>query len=356
MLRRHSRTAEGRHVRRRSDYCFRSAVQAAALIWVASALVACDDPSGPANSIRDSTSASVLGSIQSSERDFESYFWPDTADERAYRIKLEERIAGCMKARGFAYPPAGGDAGGRTQQSRGTATTERDYGLVDSILHGGETAIDGTVSGLRAYIDTLDEVERQQLEMAFWGDPSDATSIADSCTNKANGEVSSSIPRFQPQYQRILDDYYSRLASDPRIGAATTEWARCLEQATGLLQSTNSPLILSRSNVVLAVRADLAVRLRKAIRWISEAEAEQLDTSSLAQPEVSIDETGIGLLVYGVVAQVDLASVDSARARERQVWSASERCWVDSGGSAAISELQADAMKEAEPLIAAASN
>lgn len=318
------------------------------------ALVACvDRDSTPASAPGSSTSASAHLTRSEEERDFESFFWPDTADERAYRSGLESRIAGCMKARGFDYPNVPAGAEGETQPSPDTPPTELDFGLVDSMLNGGETPTDARLSVLLAFIDALPDREGQRYEIALWGDPADESSTANSCTSKANDEMTSSIPRFQAQYQRILDDYYSRLRSDSRVTTATADWAGCLEEATGLLRATGSPLILSRSNVVLAVHADLAVRLGKSIRWLAAAEVEQLDTSSLVQPEVSVDEAGVGLLVHGAASRVDAASVDSARTREQQIASASERCWVVSGGAAAVAELQADAMNEAETLIAA---
>lgn len=323
-------------------------------LCLAAAVTACSEPASKTAAAPEApVTANVQSNQSESESDFESFFWPDTSDERAYSLELESRIADCMKDRGFAYPAVTAGADEAPQQPSNTASTEPHYGLVDSILNGGETSADGASSALRTYIDGLPEVERQQYEIALWGDPADVSSTPKSCTTKASDEMASSIPRFQAQYQRILTDYYSRLRSDPRVAAATVEWSRCLERATGLLRTTGSPLVLSRSNVALAARADLAVRVGKSVRWLTEAEADQLDTSGLTGPEVSLDETGVGLLVHGTAVRVDPASVARARARERQISSASEACWFDSGGSAAVADLQADAMKEAEPLIAA---
>ena len=85
--------------------------------------------------------------------------------------------------------------------------------------------------------------------------------------------------------------------------------------------------------------------------------AEQLDSTSVDDPfEIIVDESGIGLLVSGPVSQHGLENLEAARDRERTVAAESDRCWSDSGGAQVIAELQSDAMREAESLIASAND
>lgn len=308
-----------------------------------------DHPSSVADQAEQSNSTE--GGAEPTSNDFEAFFWPDSADEHAFTIQLETAIANCMRERGFDYvsDAAASGSGGQSVDS-----AELGYGVVDSYLAGQATE-SPTRSALLEYLDTLGDVERQQYERALSGDPADPTTIGDSCRQTASSEAAASIPRFQAAYQSILDEYYTRLATDPRMVVAMEAWVMCVEESTGLLAATASPLNLSRSNIEYAVRAEIAGRLGRSIRWVTEAEADQLDTTTLDQPvEVSVDESGIGLLVYGPITKLDSVTIVAARSREQVIFTESESCWAQSGGPSAISELQVDAMAQAEPLIASA--
>jgi hypothetical protein len=310
------------------------------------------DQSESATSAADESESATSIADKSGPRDFEAFFWPDTADEHAYTIQLETAIAECMSERGFDYVPNPGTSDS-TAQSTASAepVTDYDYGVVDSYI-GGDDQPTGSAA-LSEYLNTLGDAERHQYEFALWGDAADPTSLSNSCTQLANTDASASIPRFQAIYQKILDDYYTRLATDSRMSAAEMTWSTCMEESTGLLAATGSPLDLSRSDIELAATADIALRLGRSIRWVTQAEAEQLDTTTLNQPaEINVDESGIGLLVYGPIKRRDSATIDAARAREHEIYAESERCWSESGGARVVAELQADAMRQAEPLIA----
>jgi hypothetical protein len=281
---------------------------------------------------------------------FEAFFWPDTGAERSFSIRLEALIETCMTDRGFDYVSANPAA----TDPQAEATSTVDYGVVDTLINAAEGSTQEDPSAeLWAYLETLGDVERAQYMRALWGDPADPASMTESCDRTANAEVAASVPRFQPQYQKILDDYYLRLKSDPRMVTAEQDWARCVEQSTGLAAATGAPAGLTRNNIELVVRADIAARLGATARWVTASEAEELDTSVLPQPAlITVDESGIGVLTTGPVTRPDTATIEIARERERTIYSESERCWSETDGPAAIAALQADAMTKAEPLIA----
>ena len=292
--------------------------------------------------------------------DFEGFFWPDTENEHAYSLQIETAIATCMHKHGFDYVSSlpTSAASGHSTASGTLTTTKADFGVVDSYVQS-KDHVTGTdpSAALFQYLDTLGAAERSEYEHALWGNPEDPESTADSCTGVANTEEEASIPRFQAPYQKILDDYYTRLRTDPRLVAAELASATCLEASTGLLVATGSPLHLSRSNMEYAVRADIAVRLGRSIRWVTAAEADQINPATLAQPyEITVDESesGIGLVAYGPIKLTDSATLEDARAREHEIFDESERCWAESGGAEVVTELQADVMRQAEPLMASA--
>ena len=283
---------------------------------------------------------------------FEAFFWPDNADPRAQSLRLDDAIGDCMRAQGFDYvslllPDTTEPA---------PAEAHRGFGQVDSLLGVVEPATNAPATALVAYLDTLSFAERSAYEFALFGDPDDPASKAASCQESANVEVMAAIPRHQEAYQKILDEYYGRLKTDPAMVAAEKSYATCLEESTSMLAATNSPLVLRRNNVEYAVRAQIAAQLGRSVRWITQADADRLGPGTLPPPyEVSIDETGIGIVLSGPITRNDPATVEAAYAQEQEIFDESERCWAASGGPNRTAELQEEAMRQAEPIIASQS-
>lgn len=214
---------------------------------------------------------------------------------------------------------------------------------------------------------TLGPAEADRYRAALEGEIQTAPSIApvDSadpsgpnpgCEAVARLAVRDRQPANNPLYANIFNDYYSQLKSDPRMIAATDEWAACVESESGLLATTDAPIALTRSNFALIREVDVFMRQGRDIRWLSLAEADQLDTSELPQPvDLKVDgETEIGYVASGPPTVTDADSTAALAARVNMLSAIEQPCWNATEGPAAIAALQQLAMERVAGINAAA--
>lgn len=219
----------------------------------------------------------------------------------------------------------------------------------------------------RDQLASREMAEIEAYEAALWGDiqtepessapPSpDATPAPDAgCEELARFAVRDREPFNHPLYSPILDDYHSRLKSDPRMIAATEMWADCVESQSELLATTLAPLALTRGNIGLVREADTFIRQGRTVRWLSLAEADRLDTSALPQPvDMRINATAeIGYVASGPPTVTDADSQAALVRRSEELDALETSCWDATEGPIRIAELQREAMEQVAEAAAA---
>jgi hypothetical protein len=314
----------------------------AALVGVISC-VSCTSDSGPPNGAEiegtASSSESFDPNVESDETNsFVNFFWSDEVDEAGIQREIDQKTSDCMQKRGFAYPLSPPPAPNSSQSNN----DPRGYGVVDEFV-APRKAEDSFTAPVDQYLRTLSPEARASFLEALNGKPPSG-----GCVQQASAQLQAELPRFDPSYSEILDDYYAALNTDEQVLERTTQWSRCVEEKTQLLSATGSTLRLTRGNIHLAVYADIAARLGRSVKWITQTEAETLDSTSLPEPvNVVVDvETGIGYLIWGPQTRLGPDAIESATQRELEIQAADNECWLSMRGEERIHELQDEAMEK----------
>lgn len=204
--------------------------------------------------------------------------WEDVSAEEASAksLEVEELTADCMREEGWEYVAVDWSA----MQPRGAEQEDMElmndpaafgrkygYGIVRNYelyelpaLESGADPGKGSAAGdemqdpNQPYVDSLSESEREQYFISLNGDPmiwdaSDEEGFVQptpdqmGCSGQANQEVwgSKSSP-VDADVQQRMDDYWSRVDSEPRLVDAYAEWRDCMDDVIGDARIGDKPI------------------------------------------------------------------------------------------------------------------
>lgn len=322
---------------------------------------------GPRASVAETSSGDATAEPDSSNLDFVDFFWSD--NDATIQAAVEAEISRCMTDRGFNYEPIAkavvAEMNGAVPS--GVSGPDVGFGVVDNLLQQPRDDRPDALTARERLLASFSPEERAAFEAALVGDITGSSQTAttgpgasdanaetpDGCQGIAQAKVYRTVPSLDPTFRAILDEYYERLRTDAEVVSAEERWAECVEKGTGVLEATDSPLDLARNNIQYAVTAEIAARLGKSIRWVTQLEADQISMSDYPEPvSMSVDQSGVGLLLFGPVDMATAEAIEQAKARDRQIFTTSESCWEQSGGRFEVERLQSEAMAKVEPLMA----
>jgi hypothetical protein len=162
-------------------------------------------------------------------------------EQEARQRQVEDQVALCMSALGWQYTPvdptvAPGEPG--TDEFRG----RYGYGITTFIGAPPDPTLDEPDPNA-AYVATLGAVEQERYLNDLYGPPDeeaagDATTtgvagaVPAGCQGQARGFVYSDVPTLDGDAQQRLDAALGAIRADPRVVAATSDWAACVAAAS----------------------------------------------------------------------------------------------------------------------------
>lgn len=164
-------------------------------------------------------------------------------EQEARQRQLEDQVAKCMIALGWQYTPvdptvAPGEPGTEAFRDR------YGYGITTFIGATPDPALDEPDPNA-AYVATLGPGGQERYLNDLYGPPDEAaagdettTTAAGTapagCQGQARGFVYRDVPTLDADAQQRLDDALGAIRNDPRVVAATSDWAACvMAAATG---------------------------------------------------------------------------------------------------------------------------
>jgi hypothetical protein len=162
--------------------------------------------------------------------------------------KVEEKMAQCMKDKGWTYTPIDVDRafGNPTGENFDEATFRQKYGYGISIQPDQQTGVDNTpfVDPNSEYVNKLPEADQQQYYRDLEGqeitnpdslpaneEPITAPPLADRKGCRAEGERAVGGNVFDdPKFSKALETLGQGFESDPRIAEANDKWSACMKQ------------------------------------------------------------------------------------------------------------------------------
>lgn len=161
-------------------------------------------------------------------------------EQEARQRQVEDQVAQCMAALGWQYTPvdptvAPGEPG--TDEFR----QRYGYGITTFIGAPPDPTLDEPDPNA-AYVATLGPVEQERYLDDLYGPPDEGaagdettTTVADTapagCQGQARSFVYGDIPTLDTNAQQRLDAALGAIRGDPRVVAATAEWAACVAEA-----------------------------------------------------------------------------------------------------------------------------
>jgi len=161
-------------------------------------------------------------------------------EQEARQRQVEDQVAQCMAALGWQYTPvdptvAPGEPG--TDEFR----DRYGYGITTFIGATPDPAIDEPDPNA-AYVATLGPVEQERYLNDLYGPPDEeaagdetTTTLAGTapagCQGQARSFVYTDVPTLDTDAQQRLDGALGTIRGDPRVVAATADWAACVAAA-----------------------------------------------------------------------------------------------------------------------------
>jgi hypothetical protein len=177
---------------------------------------------------------------------FEDLFG-NTDQMKERQRKVEEKMAQCMKDKGWTYTPIDVDRafGSPTGEDFDEATFRQKYGYGISIQPDQQIGVDNKpfVDPNGEYVNKLPESEQQQYykdlegaesilpEAPINNEPITAPPLSDRKGCRAEGERSVGGNIFDdPKFSKALETLGQGFESDPRIAEANDKWSVCMKQ------------------------------------------------------------------------------------------------------------------------------